>query len=102
MWMQVGVVKWNERSCVFGNGTKVITGATSPSAIRGNSISMLVLDEYAFIPTQQADEFYKSVYPTISSGKESKLVIFLHTQRHEPLLQDVDGCQGRQIEVCDV
>lgn len=76
MWMQVGVVKWNERSCVFGNGTKVITGATSPSAIRGNSISMLVLDEYAFIPTQQADEFYKSVYPTISSGKESKLVIF--------------------------
>lgn len=75
-WMQVGVKEWNKGSIVLGNGCKVIAAATSGSAIRGQSVAWLVLDEFAFIPTNQAEEFFQSVYPTISSGKESKITIF--------------------------
>ncbi len=75
-WMQQGVKVWNKGSFELENGCKILASATSSSAIRGTSISWLVLDEFAFVPQTQALEFFESVYPTISSGKESKVSVF--------------------------
>lgn len=76
LWMQVGITSWNKGSFSLGNGCKVVAASTSSSAIRGESISWLVLDEFAFVPPNQATEFFESVYPTISSGQESKISVF--------------------------
>lgn len=75
-WMQVGVTSWNKGSFSLGNGNSVFAAASSSTAIRGQSVSFLCLDEFAFVPANQALEFFESVYPTISSGKESKIVMF--------------------------
>jgi len=72
-WMQQGVEEWNKGSIVLENGCKVYAGTTSSSAIRGKSISFLYLDEVAFI--EGYDEFFASVYPTISSGESTKLLM---------------------------
>jgi len=76
LWLQQGIKTWNKGSFSLGNGCKIIAASTSSSAIRGTSISWLVLDEFAFVPPNQATEFFESVYPTISSGQESKVSIF--------------------------
>lgn len=75
-WMQVGVTSWNKGSFSLGNNNSMIAAATSSSAIRGMSISWLLCDEAAFVPANQFQEFFDSVYPTISSGKESKITMF--------------------------
>jgi hypothetical protein len=74
-WLQHGVTEWNKGSIQLENGSRILAGATSGSAIRGFSISFLFLDEFAFVPNNIAEEFFTSVYPTISSGKNSKLAI---------------------------
>jgi len=74
-WMQQGVVEWNKLSISLENGSKVVASSTSSSAVRGDSFNFLLLDEFAFVPTNIADDFFSSVYPTISSGKTSKVVI---------------------------
>ena len=75
LWLQQGVEEWNKTSIVLENGSKVISGSTSSSAIRGMSINLLYLDEFAFVPPNIAGDFFTSVYPTISSGKTSKIII---------------------------
>ena len=72
-WLQQGVVEWNKGSFVLENNSRVVAAATSSDAIRGYSINLLFIDEAAFIDTW--DEFFTSVYPTISSGDESKIVL---------------------------
>lgn len=72
-WMQQGVEEWNKFNIVLENGCKIYAGTTSSSAIRGKSISFLYLDEVAFI--EGYDEFFASVYPTISSGESTKLMM---------------------------
>ena len=72
-WLQQGVKEWNKGSFVLENDSRVIAAATSSDAIRGYSINLLFIDEAAFI--ENWDEFFTSVYPTISSGKESKIVL---------------------------
>lgn len=74
-WLQQGVLEWNKGSFSLENGSRIMASSTSSSAIRGYSINMLVLDEFAFVPNGIADEFFASVYPTIASGKTSKLAI---------------------------
>ena len=71
-WLQQGVVEWNKGSFVLENNSRVLAAATSASAIRGYSINLLFIDEAAFI--ENWDEFFTSVYPTISSGSESKII----------------------------
>lgn len=75
LWLQQGIVEWNKKSVELENGSRIITSGTSASAIRGSSINLIFLDEYAFIPQSIADEFYESIYPVISSGKTTKLII---------------------------
>jgi hypothetical protein len=71
-WLQQGVVEWNKGSIELENGCKVIAAATSSSAIRGKSISLLYIDEAAFV--ENWDEFFASVFPTISSGETTKIL----------------------------
>ena len=73
-WLQQGVVTWNKGNIELENGAKVMAAATS-SAIRGGSFNILFLDEFAFVPNEMAEEFFNSVYPTISSGQSTKVII---------------------------
>lgn len=72
-WLQHGVKEWNKGSFELENNSRVIAAATSKSGIRGYSINLLFIDEAAFI--ENWDDFFTSVYPTISSGKESKVIL---------------------------
>lgn len=72
-WMQQGVDEWNKGNISLENGCKIYAGTTTSSAIRGKSISFLYLDEVAFI--EGFDDFFASVYPTISSGDSTKLMM---------------------------
>lgn len=72
-WLQQGVEEWNKGSVSFENNCTIFCDSPTASSIRGYSISLLILDEVAFIPENQYEEFFKSVYPTISSGKTSRI-----------------------------
>ena len=74
-WLQQGVLNWNKGSLELENGSKILAAATSSSAIRGGSFNIIFLDEFAFIPNNISEQFFSSVYPTISSGKKSKVMI---------------------------
>ena len=74
-WLQQGIVEWNKLSIHLENGSKVIASSTSSSAVRGDTYSMILLDEFAFVPNNIAEDFFNSVYPTISSGESTKVVI---------------------------
>ena len=74
-WMQQGIISWNKRSLELENGSKIIAASTSASAVRGGSYNVIFLDEFAFIPNHIAEEFFASVYPTISSGQSTKVLI---------------------------
>ena len=74
-WMQQGVVVWNKTNIELENGSQIIASSTASSAIRGYSINFLYLDEFAFVPRTIQDDFFTSVYPTIISGSNTKVVI---------------------------
>ena len=74
-WLQQGVITWNKRSISLENGSKVIATSSSGSAARGMSFSLLFLDEFAFVPPNDAEDFFRSVYPTISSGSDTKMIV---------------------------
>lgn len=74
-WLQQGIVEWNKLSIHLENGSKVIASSTSSSAVRGDTYSVILLDEFAFVPNNIAEDFFNSVYPTISSGESTKVVI---------------------------
>jgi hypothetical protein len=74
-WLQQGVKEWNKGSIVLENGSRVIASATSSSAVRGLSLNIIYLDEFAHIPNNIAEDFFSSVYPTISAGKDTKVII---------------------------
>ena len=75
MWMQQGIVAWNKGSIELENGSKVIAASTASSSARGNTYNVIFLDEFAFVPQNIAEEFITSVYPTISSGKTTKVIM---------------------------
>ncbi len=74
-WLQQGVISWNKGSMELENGSKIMAASTSASAVRGMSFNIIFLDEFAFVPNHIADDFFSSVYPTISSGKRTKVII---------------------------
>ena len=75
MFLQQGVSEWNKGSVFLENGSRILASSTSSSAIRGYSFNLIFLDEFAFIQQNMAEEFFNSVYPTISSGQTSKVII---------------------------
>ena len=74
-WMQQGILSWNKGSMELENGSKILAASTSASAVRGMSFNIIFLDEFAFVPNHIADSFFASVYPTITSGKSTKVII---------------------------
>ena len=90
-WLQQGVIEWNKGSVEFENGCKIIASATSSSAIRGKSISFLYIDETAFV--ENWDEFFASVFPTISSGNTTKI---LFTSTPNGLNHFYKTCEGAE------
>ena len=74
-WLQQGITVWNKGNIELENGSKIVAAATSSSAIRGGSYNLIFLDEFAFVGNNMADEFFSSVYPTISAGQSTKIFI---------------------------
>ena len=72
-FIQQGVLKWNEYSIWLENGSRIIASATSSSSVRGFSLNVCIVDEASFV--EKFDEFFASVFPTISSGKETKVLL---------------------------
>lgn len=75
LWLQQGVTTWNKGDIELENNSKVFTAATSASGIRGKSVNMLYVDETAIIPNNVAEDFFTSVYPTISAGETTKILL---------------------------
>ena len=75
IWMQQGVKTWNKGDVELENNCRVFTAATTTSGIRGKSVNWLYIDEAAIIPNNVADEFFASVYPTISAGETTKILL---------------------------
>jgi len=72
-FLQPGCKALNKGSIEFSNNSRIIAAATSGSSIRGLSVNLLFLDEFAFV--ERANEFYTSTYPVISAGRETKVII---------------------------
>jgi hypothetical protein len=75
MFLKQGIKEWNKGSIHLANGSRVLADSTSGSSVRGMSFNIIFLDEFAFVPNNIAEEFFASTYPTISSGKSSKVII---------------------------
>ena len=74
-WLQQGVINCNKGNIELENKSQIVAAATSSSAIRGGSYNIIFLDEFAFVPPNIAEMFFSSVYPTISSGTKTKMII---------------------------
>ena len=74
-WLQQGILSWNKGSLELENGSKIFAASTSASSVRGGTYNIIFLDEFAFVPNQVADNFFSSVYPTITSGTSSKVIV---------------------------
>ena len=75
IWLQQGVSTWNKGDIALENGAIVFTAATSRAGIRGKSVNLLYVDETAIIPNNLAEEFFTAVYPTISAGETTKILL---------------------------
>ena len=74
-YLQQGILNWNKGSLELENNSKILAAATSSSAIRGGAFNIIFLDEFAYVPANIAEQFFSSVYPTITAGKTSKLMM---------------------------
>jgi len=74
-WIQQGVGVWNKGSFELENGSSILSSSTSSSAIRGSSFNLVFLDEFAFVESHIAEDFFRSVYPTITSGSDTKMIV---------------------------
>lgn len=75
LFLQQPIQEWNKGDIQVGNGSSIKASSTSASAGRGGSYNLVYLDEFAFVPANMQEEFFNSVYPVISSGKTSKVLI---------------------------
>ena len=72
-FLQPGCKALNKGSLEFSNNSKIIASATSGSSIRGLSINLLFLDEFAFVENDA--QFYTSTYPVVSAGKDTQIIV---------------------------
>lgn len=97
-WLQQGIMEWNKGSIQLENGSKIIAAATSSSAIRGGSYNIIFLDEFAFVPTTVAEEFFSSVYPTITAGQSTQMIIISTPKGLNMFYQLWKGATSKQNE----
>jgi hypothetical protein len=74
-FLKIGIEEWNKSSIVCENGSRILASSTSSSAIRGYSIANLFLDEFAFISPGIFEDFFQSVYPTVSSSNTARIIM---------------------------
>jgi hypothetical protein len=74
-WLQSGIVEWNKGNIELENGSKIGAFATSADGLRSGSYDAILLDEFAFVPDNIAEEFFESTYPVISAGNKTKIII---------------------------
>ncbi len=75
LWLKPGVTVYNNLSIEFENGTRIFARATSENALRGESVSVLFLDEFAFIDNNLMEKFWPSNYPTIAANKGQIIIV---------------------------
>jgi len=75
VWLKPGVTEYAKTATTFDNNSRMIIAATSPDAMRGEAVNLLVCDEFAFVDGHKAEEFWSANYPTISSSKQSKIIV---------------------------
>lgn len=74
-WIKCPSEEFNKRSMTLKNGSQIVTSATTDSAIRGNSLSCLIVDEFAFVDENIADKFWTSVTPTLVTNPNAKMFV---------------------------
>lgn len=74
-WLQSGIVEWNKGNIELENGSKIGAFATSADGLRSGSYDAILLDEFAFVPDNIAEDFFESTYPVISAGNKTKIII---------------------------
>lgn len=74
-WLQSGIIEWNKGNIELENGSKIGAFATSADGLRSGSYDIILLDEFAFVPNNIAEEFFTSTYPVISAGTKTKIII---------------------------
>lgn len=75
LWLQQGLRKWNNGEILMENETKIFCGASSSSSVRGKSIDLLLVDEFAFIDDNMATAFMQSVFPTQAAKKDAMMIL---------------------------
>lgn len=74
-WLKPGIIEWNKTSIEFDNGCRIEVSSTNPNAFTGNTINILFVDEAAKIPQNIGSDFYASIFPTLSSIPDSKIIM---------------------------
>lgn len=74
-WLQSGIIEWNKGNIELENGSKISAHATSADGLRSGSYNAILLDEFAFVQNNIADEFFTSTYPVITAGTQTKIII---------------------------
>ena len=97
-WLQQGIKEWNKYSIVLENGSKIVAASTSSSTIRGGSYNVILLDEYAHVPTNVAEEFFSSVYPTITAGQTTRVIMISTPKGLNMFYHFWKGAQSKQNE----
>ena len=75
LFLQQGIKTWNKGDIELENGSIIFTAATSKSGVRGRSVNLLYVDETAIIPNNIAEEFFTAVYPVVSAGSTTKIIL---------------------------
>lgn len=92
-WLKTGVSEFTKEVLKLVNGSKIFVSTTSESGIRGKSVNMLFVDEFAHIASQIAEPFFKSVMPTISSSKSAKIVLISCVTKDTHVITEDGICQ---------
>jgi Terminase large subunit, T4likevirus-type, N-terminal/Terminase RNaseH-like domain len=74
-WLQSGIIEWNKGNIELENGSKISAHATSADGLRSGSYNAILLDEFAFVANNIAEEFFTSTYPVITAGTKTKIII---------------------------
>jgi hypothetical protein len=75
IWLKPGVSEYQKTGVTFDNGSRITISATTTDAFRGETLNLLICDEFAFVHRNLAQDFWAANYPTISASKKSKVIV---------------------------
>jgi len=102
-FLQQGIINWNQKFMVFENKSRIKGFATTKTSSIGQTADFLYLDEFAYLPDNIADKFYKSVFPTVSNIENSKIIITSTPNGFNlfhKLLSDAEKPEGEKSSYC--